>query len=564
MRLEKDAKQIDSVLDQYVTAYARIDPFKASEWGISGYDALLPDYSPPGISDRYKLRKDTLARVAKAPKGTAREVREAEGFTLLARAEQEKFESGFLASEISGTNSPIQVFAETFKLMDVSNESGVGNLMRRFLALPQAFAGLETTMKESRDRGWVFPQEVLEMVLGQATILANPAHDIYEDKRAEMTNTRLSQMSLRAFERGLAAAQDAFSEMASFLKLEILPACSPISSIDPHSYFISLQSVGVSEPNPGELFETATEDLVRLRARRDHLQSELGKKHAYRLSDLEIADGFDVLTWAMEDAWDSLSMQVDPELAELVNPETSLLKWENDPHGCLVHPYYPAGIQISENSRVLSRNCAASRAPHAYQSGENPAAISGTAFDSFLEIDNRYFALAALEKGIPGAHLYSRARQAYGANLFTRIAAHLPVSNLGWDLFALEMAPELWDIPSEISLLVQERIMRYVALALADLQLYGGQGEGKTVWGLPEAISYLNETVSGPWNQVLLRQRYLGVPALSLAPWYGWRKWKQAYQRFLDTGGQGFADFVRKVSPAGAVHFEVIEKIISA
>ena len=562
--MEKDAKQIDSVLDQYVTAYARIDPFKASEWGISGYDAFLPDYSPPGISERYNLRKDAIARVAKTPKGTAREIRESRGFTLLARAEQEKFEAGFLASEISGTNSPIQVFAETFKLMDVSNEAGVGNLMRRFLALPQAFVGLQTTMKESRDRGWAFPREVLEMVLGQANKLSNPAHDIYQAKRAEMLDTRLSQMSQRAFDRGISAAQDAFSEMASFLKQEILPACSPISSIDPHSYFISLLNVGVSEPNPGELFEAASGDLVRLRAKCDQLRSELGDKHAYRLSDLELADGFDVLTWAMEDAWDELRTNVDSQLAELVDPETSPLKWENDPYGCLVHPYYPAGIRLSGKSRVLSRKCAASRAPHAYQSGENPAAISGAAFDSFLEIENHYFALAALEKGIPGSHLYSRARQAYGANLFTRIAARLPASNLGWDLFALEMAPELWGIPGEIKLLIQERIMRYIALALADLQLYAGQGEGKSVWGLPDAIAYLNDTVSGPWKQVLLRQRYLGVPALSLAPWYGWRHWKAIYQQFLAAGGGGFADFVRKVSPAGAVHFQVIAEAASA
>lgn len=555
--MNNQVKQIDSVLDQYVTAYARIDPFKASEWGISGYDAFLPDYSPPGISERYNLRKDTLERVVKTPKGSAREIREAKGFTLWERTEQEKFESGFLTSEISGTNSPIQVFAETFKLMDVSNEAAVGNLTRRFLALDQTFTGLRTTMKESRDRGWVFPQEVMELVLEQATVLANPDHDIYEDKRAEMSATRLSQMSQRAFERGVVTAQGVFSEMADYLRQEILPACSPIGSIDPHSYVISLSGIGIAEPNPGELFEMASQDLVRLRASCDQLRSELGDEPAYRLSDLEVADGFNVLTWAMEDAWEGFHSQVDPELAGLVNPETSPLKWENDPHGCLVHPYYSAGIRLTKNNRVLPRKCAASRAPYSYRGTENPTATSGEAFDSFLEIDNRYFALAALEKGIPGSHLYSRAREAFGANLFTRIAARLPVSNLGWELFALEMAPKLWDIPSQISLQIQERLVHYVALALADLQLYGAQGKGKT-WGLPEAVEYLSDTVSLPGNRLLLQQRYLGVPALSVAPWYGWRRWKAIYQQFLASGGAGFADFVRKVSPAGAVHFEVL------
>ena len=372
-----------------------------------------------------------------------------------------------------------------------------------------------------------------------------------------MSNTRLSQMSKRAFERGVSTAQGVFLEIADYLKQEILPACSPIGPIDPHSYFISLSGIGVAAPNPGELFETASQDLVRLRASRDQLRSELGDKHAYRLSDLEVADGFNVLTWAMEDAWEGFHSQVDPELSELVNPEIFPLKWENDPHGCLVHPYYSAGIGLSKNNRVLPRKCAVSRASYSYQDTENPTVTSGEAFDSFLEIDNRYFALAALEKGIPGSHLYSRAREAFGANLFTRIAAHMPISNLGWDLFALEMAPKLWDIPSEISLKIQERLTSYVALALADLQLYGAQGEGKT-WGLPEAVAYLRDTVSLPGSRVLLRQRYLGVPALRVAPWYGWRRWKAIYQQFLASGGSGFADFVRKVAPAGAVHFQVL------
>ena len=125
------------------------------------------------------------------------------------------------------------------------------------------------------------------------------------------------------------------------------------------------------------------------------------------------------------------------------------------------------------------------------------------------------------------------------------------------------MVPELWDIPGEIRLQIQERILRYVALALADLQLYGGQGEGKTKWGLAEAIEYLHHTVGDPWSQVLWRQRYLGVPAMSVAPWYGWRRWKAIYQNFLASGGSGFAEFVRKVAPAGAVHFQVLADAVT-
>ena len=185
---------------------------------------MLPDYSPPGISERYNLRKDTLARIARTPKASLREKQEAQGFTLYAQAEQEKFEAGFLESEISGTNSPIPVIAEGFKLMDVTTEVGVGNLTRRFLALPQAFTGLKTTMRESKNRGYAFPQEVLEKVLEQALLLADPGHDIYQGKRSKMELAHLSPMGRRALARAKATAQDAFADMASFLKQKL---CQP-------------------------------------------------------------------------------------------------------------------------------------------------------------------------------------------------------------------------------------------------------------------------------------------------------------------------------------------------
>lgn len=561
--METDIKQIDTVLNQYITAYARIDPFKATEWGISGYDAMLPDYSPPGISERYNLRKDTLARIARTPKASLREKQEAQGFTLYAQAEQEKFEAGFLESEISGTNSPIPVIAEGFKLMDVTTEVGVGNLTRRFLALPQAFTGLKTTMRESKNRGYAFPQEVLEKVLEQALLLADPGHDIYQGKRSKMELAHLSPMGRRALARAKATAQDAFADMASFLKQEIMSACSPIGPVDPHSYFISLKSVGVSDLNPSELYAEASADLVRLGAQRDQLLSKLGGNRANRLSSLEISDGFEVLNWAIEDATDAFSQQVDSQLAALASPEYFPLRWENDPHGVLMHPYYPTGIGLSPSSRGTSRKCALTRAPHAGVGGEDVTAICGNAFDAFCEIDDAYFVLAAFEKGIPGAHLYSRVRETYGNNLFTRVGANLPATNLGWNLFALEMTPKLWEIPSEIQLEIIERITRFIALALADLQLYGQQGQGKSLWTLHKAIAYLREKPGGPWNQQLLRQRYLGIPALSIAPWYGWRRWHETYNQFQRAGGKGFADFMRTISPTGAVHFEVIRKAVT-
>ena len=53
--------RVYEIADQYVLAYAALDPIAATDAGIAGHDDELTDFSPEGSEARDRLDRDTLA-----------------------------------------------------------------------------------------------------------------------------------------------------------------------------------------------------------------------------------------------------------------------------------------------------------------------------------------------------------------------------------------------------------------------------------------------------------------------------------------------------------------------
>ena len=60
--------EVYEIADQYVLAYAALDPIAATDAGIAGHDHELTDYSPDGDAARDRLDRDTLAALEHAPR----------------------------------------------------------------------------------------------------------------------------------------------------------------------------------------------------------------------------------------------------------------------------------------------------------------------------------------------------------------------------------------------------------------------------------------------------------------------------------------------------------------
>ena len=58
---------VQQVSDTYIEEMAALDPISATSWGVSGYDHLLPDFSPEGLEERAGLQRRAVRLLAQAP-----------------------------------------------------------------------------------------------------------------------------------------------------------------------------------------------------------------------------------------------------------------------------------------------------------------------------------------------------------------------------------------------------------------------------------------------------------------------------------------------------------------
>ena len=76
--------KVYEIADEYVLAYAALDPIAATDAGIAGHEHELTDYSPAGAEARDRLDRETLAALQRAPRAASRSTTSAPaGPTLL-------------------------------------------------------------------------------------------------------------------------------------------------------------------------------------------------------------------------------------------------------------------------------------------------------------------------------------------------------------------------------------------------------------------------------------------------------------------------------------------------
>src|SRR5439155_19235966 len=70
--------EVFAIANDYVEAWAALDPFGATDTGLPGHDREATDFSPDGIAAEAALRRSTIARLeaTTAPSDDERRARE--------------------------------------------------------------------------------------------------------------------------------------------------------------------------------------------------------------------------------------------------------------------------------------------------------------------------------------------------------------------------------------------------------------------------------------------------------------------------------------------------------
>ena len=155
------------VADRYVAALCELDPLVATSLGHSLADRL------PGHRSRRGSRRARSWPAARSPELAAAPADDA-GARRCARLLRERLgadlalhEAGEGLRELSNLFSPVHAIRQVFMLMPAGTEEDWSLLARRMAAVPAAYRGFVTTLREGAARGLLVAPRQVTTVVGQ-------------------------------------------------------------------------------------------------------------------------------------------------------------------------------------------------------------------------------------------------------------------------------------------------------------------------------------------------------------------------------------------------------------
>ncbi|WP_433041688.1 DUF885 domain-containing protein [Dactylosporangium sp. CS-033363] len=199
--------RVHGICNSYVDSYARLYPTAATEFGISGYDDLLPDLSPEGHRDREQLARQALRAIGAAqPRDEAERVAKAV-FAERIGLEVEIHAAGLPAGSLNMTWSPVQEVRQAFDLMPADTEQDRAAIARRLRQVPASLAGYQVSLLAAAGHGIVPAIRQVERVVEQCRTWSDGYF------------TGLAQPD----EHAARAAAGAYAELGRFLAEELAP-----------------------------------------------------------------------------------------------------------------------------------------------------------------------------------------------------------------------------------------------------------------------------------------------------------------------------------------------------
>jgi uncharacterized protein (DUF885 family) len=206
------SRTVDAIAEDYVEAYAALDPYTATYAGIPGHDDETTDLSPAGFAERIDLARRTLDELATA---TARDERErVAGEAMQERLTLEiEMNSVGLDRSLNVLETPWHWTRQVFDLMPLEIEQDWSNVAARLRDLPGAVDAYRQTMESDLAAG--FPP-ARRQVLAVAEQAKRNASGFFADLVAPAPE------SLRGdLDNGAAAASQSYQDFARFLVDEV-------------------------------------------------------------------------------------------------------------------------------------------------------------------------------------------------------------------------------------------------------------------------------------------------------------------------------------------------------
>ncbi|WP_370943032.1 DUF885 domain-containing protein [Amycolatopsis sp. cg5] len=214
---------VHEICDRFADEYAAADPVVATTIGIAGHDDRLTDYSPAGHELRAEIARRALRDVLAAEPANDSERSAKAVFAERIGLEVEIHDAGLPLAALNVISCPVQEIRMVFDLMDAETAQDWSVIATRLAKVPEALDGLRASLLVAAERGQVSALRQIGKTAEQAETWAG-----LHGKEGFFTAfvaaaEKVEGAPLDELGRAARAAQEAYAELAGFLRAELAP-----------------------------------------------------------------------------------------------------------------------------------------------------------------------------------------------------------------------------------------------------------------------------------------------------------------------------------------------------
>lgn len=515
---------VHQLSDEYLAAFAALDPLTGSYLGIAGHDERMTDFSPEGYQARGELRARTLRAIANAPAVDEAEELAREVFQERVGTELDLHEAGLDEATVNTINSPIQEIRLTFDLMSSETTEDWEKIAKRMANVPAALTGLGASLARALERGNSTSARQLTKVAGQCETWAGTAGaESFFTRFVRGAANVASPALLAELESNAKAAATAFADFAGYLRTDLAPSAPARDGVGAATYSLwSRQFLG-ARIDLAEAYEWAWGEFARI----EKEMLELADRIKPGASLTEAAAALDADPRYLVEGregygqwWQAASDRALQDLRGVhfdIPDELMHFEVRQAPPGGSIGQYYAA--PTDDFSRPGSTWWI--------------APVEQTVFPTWRQISVVY------HEGVPGHHLQlgTAIHQAGRLNRYQRLLAFAYGHGEGWALYAERLMRDLGYVSSDGDVFgsLNDELYRAARVLLdigmhLDLTIPRGTGfhEGEK-WTPALALEFFlsRTTVPEPMARDEV-DRYLGWPGQATSYKLGERLWLEA------------------------------------
>jgi uncharacterized protein (DUF885 family) len=552
---------VHEICDTYVDDYAAAHPVAATAFGVPGYGDQLTDYSPEGHAARATLARKALRDIERCESADEGERVARAVFTERVGLEVEIHEAGQDVASLNVIASPVQDLRMVFDLMPTDTTQQWETIAARMAKVPAALDGVRASLLAAADAGQAPALRQIRKVAEQAEVwagmsgesgfftnLVGGAKDVPDSLRGEL-------------DRSARSAQEAYAELAGFLRAELAPQAPSADAVGEDVYRLWSRYFLGAAIDPREAYAWGWEEFRRVEREAKEVAQRIkpGATLAEAAEALDADERYQVHGKARFEEWmQGLSDQALGALrgTHFDIPDALMaLECKIAPPGGSVGAYY---VGPDEDFTRPGRMW------WSVPSGKED-------FSTWREVSTVY------HEGVPGHHLQiaTSVHQAATLNRYQRLMALTSGLAEGWALYAERLMQELGFLGDEGDLLGMldahlfraARVIVDIGMHL-ELEIPAGTGfhEGER-WTPELGLEFmLTRTITDADHVRDEIDRYLGWPGQAPAYKLGERLWLAARDDVRRRQGDAFdlADFHTRALRMGGMGLDTLREQLAA